>query len=396
MRRIGPWGSLSALMLGMGMLAAIGAADEARGGRLKLVESVPREDLDAVVTPTVSADGKFLYAASWRSATVTTFRRDAEAGTLAHVRTITDRENLRGATAVSLSPDGRLAIASAFGSRTAVLLSRDAETGALSQVDVARDGEDGVRFRWPIDAAFSTDGRFAYVLDDRGPGEGGRGSVTVFRVAEDRLAFVGIDEGRDGCYAGARGLAFHPDGKTVFIASHTAGALVVADRDPATGATGVRQVIKDEEGEAHGLAGAMGVGLSPDGRDVYVSAGRFGGDDAVTAFRLGSDGRLVFVQELVNGVDKLRDFEGGNDIAVSPDGLSVTASATRSRSIASFRRDPATGSLTYLASLPDGGDGGKFGAAGIDHSPDNRFVYVATEDGKSVSVFRRDPKGDER
>ena len=391
MRRIGRWSSVPALMFGIGMLAAAGAADDEGGGRLKLVESVPRDDLDSVITPAISADGKFLYAASWRPATVTVFRRDAGAGTLAHVQTITDPEGLGGTTAVSLSRDGRLAIASAFQSRTAVLFSRDAETGALTRLDVARDGEKGVRLGFPIDAAFSPDGKFVYVLDDSGPREGGRGSVAVFRVADHALALVGIDEGRDGCYAGARGLAFHPDGKTLFVACNTAGTLVVADRDPATGATNVRQVIKDEEGDVHGLAGAMGVAIGPDGRDVYVSSGRFGGDDAVTAFRLGSDGRLGVVQEFANGNEKLRDFRGGNGIIVSPDGLSVVACGTRSRSIATFRRDPATGSLTYLATLPDGGDGGEFGAADLTYSPDSRFLYVGTEDGKSVSVFRRDP-----
>ena len=58
--------------------------------------------------------------------------------------------SLPARTSLALSPDGRLGMATAFRSRTAVLYLRNAETGELTQADVARDGERGVRMRWPI------------------------------------------------------------------------------------------------------------------------------------------------------------------------------------------------------------------------------------------------------
>jgi hypothetical protein len=100
--------------------------------------------------------------------------------------------------------------------------------------------------------------------------------------------------------------------------------------------------------------------------------------------------RLRFLQECLNGEGDLKDFEGGNHLAISPNGLNVYAAGTRSGTVASFRRDPASGKLKYLETLPDGGEGGEFGAAGIGISPDGRFVYVATEDHKAISVFRRE------
>jgi 6-phosphogluconolactonase (cycloisomerase 2 family) len=376
------WGFLLVLTLGAGLVAI--AEEENGDGRLRHIESVPRDDLETTVSAEMSPDGKFLYSASWNVGTATVFARNVKSGRLEHKQTITDPANLAGTTALVVSPDGLYAIAVAFRSRTAVLYLRNAETGELSRSDVARDGQNEVHMQWPIDVAFSPDSKFAYVLDDNA------GTVVAFRVNDGKLELVGIDEGKDGCYRGARGIAFLPGGKTLFVASRTAG-LVVADRDEATGKTSVRQVLRDEEGDAHGLEGAMGVAVSLDGRSVYVSAGRFEGDNAVSAFRIDSDGQVAFLQEFLNGAGELRDFEGGNSIAVTPDGRNVYAVATRSGTIASFRRDPATGKLKYLETLNDGGEGGgDAGAAGIGISPDSRYVYVATEDKKSLSIFQRD------
>lgn len=219
------------------------------------------------------------------------------------------------------------------------------------------------------------------------------GAVVAFRVTDGKLEPTGTDQDKDGCYAGARGIAVRPDGKAIFVACSDANTLVAADRDPATGKTRVRQVVRDGEGGVHALGGAMGVAVSPDGRSVYVSSGRFHGRDAVSAYGLGADGTLTLLQEFVNGAGALRDFKGGNELKVSPDGLNVYAAATASGTVASFSRDPQTGKLTYLDTFPDGGKGGENGAAGIAISPDGRFVYVATEDHKTISVFAREVAG---
>ena len=79
----------------------------------------------------------------------------------------------------------------------------------------------------------------------------------------------------------------------------------------------------------------------------------------------------------------------GNHLGLSHDGLFLYAAGTRSGTVACFGRSPLSGRLAYLDTIPDGGDGGPLGATSAVVSPDNRFVYVPTEDKKSISVFER-------
>ena len=353
-------------------------------GKLHFVDSVKRDDLMGVTSVEVSSDGKFLYASAYIAATINVFKRDAKSGRLKHVQSITDFASLRGATGVRLSPDGRYAAAGAFGSRTCVLYRRDPKDGKLALADVARDGQNRVHgLGFALDAAFSPDSRFVYVID-------GNGSVTAFRISmEGKLQFIEANTGRDACFSNVRGIVVHPVGKTVLVTASNADALVVLDRDEKSGKTSVRQIIRNQEGGVHGLKGAMGLALSPDRRFVYTSAGRFRGSGAVGVYRFNDDGNLSLVQEIVNDEDELRNFFGGNEIAVSPDGQNVYAVASRSNSLACFERDSKTGKLKVVEIVVDE-EGEIAAAAGIGISPDGRFVYIAAESSQKVGIFRRD------
>jgi 6-phosphogluconolactonase (cycloisomerase 2 family) len=71
----------------------------------------------------------------------------------------------------------------------------------------------------------------------------------------------------------------------------------------------------------------MGVALSPVGAFAYASSGRFRADNAIGVYKLDDNGELNVVQEFMNNEDELRNFRGGNEIALSPDGLNVYAVA---------------------------------------------------------------------
>ena len=348
--------------------------------------SVDRGDLYSVTSVVVSPGGEHLYAAAWRPAAVSRYERDPLTGNLDHQQSIVDPDVLSGAVALRLSPDGRYAASTAFQSKAVVLFKRDPVTGVLERLDVARDGEGWVDgLTWAIDAAFSPDNRFVYVIDAKGSGamDAESGAVTTFRITEDeKLEWVSTNEGVNDCFAGARGTNMAPGGNRLYVASSDAGSLTVLDRDAASGELDVIQVIRDGEGIAEGLAGAMGVDVSPDGRHVYVSAGRFGGDNAVSVFESQPDGKLALVQELFNG-EGMEGFDGGNEILVSPDGRYVFAAGTLSGTVVTFERDPATGKLTYLQTL----DKATGGAAGLGISPDGNVLYVAAENGGGIAIY---------
>ena len=353
---------------------------------LEPIGALTQNDLRGAVSATVSLDGKHLYVASWLASTVHVFDRNPDSGQLTQKQAVMSRDDLRGVLCLRLSPNGEFAIATAIRSKTVSLYRRDETTGLLTRADIVRHDQETVALPWPTDAVFSPDSRFAHVIDDRA------GSVNVFRITDAaKLDWVETNVGSDECFDGARGIAMHPDGKTLFVAASRAGTLCVVDRDTESGKLKVRQVLRDGESNIRSLGGAQGVCCSSDGRFIYTCSGRNRGDHAVSAFQLGSDGKLILRQEFVNGEGELRDFMGGNEIMVSPDGLSVYASGTLSGSLACFQRDPTSGTLSYLTTLRDQTTGAeaKLGVGGICIDPSGRIVYLALENDSTISIFSR-------
>jgi 6-phosphogluconolactonase (cycloisomerase 2 family) len=314
---------------------------------------------------------------------------------------VTGNPDLRGATGVALSPDARFAVLATFRSRDAFLFQRGSQLGTVKLLQTApRTGKD---WEFPVSVKFSPNGKFACFADDGG--QAGHGGIRVFRVEGERLVDVGEDFGRGRCFYGARNLAFHPDGATLFVACARRGSLVVVDFNSDTGATRVRQILwatsrgghdfsAPEVGDVTGTEGLIDVVISPDAKYLVTSSGRFGGATAITSFRYGDLGRLSFVTSVksTGKAGSARAFVGGNQLAITPDGREVYAAGTITGVVACTGRDPSTGSLVPGRVVPDGGPEGQpglNGAAGVTISADGKFVYVATEDKKTLSVFRR-------
>lgn len=394
------------------------------------VETVKRKDLDGVNCGVISVDGKYLYSTAWRSNTIGVFKRNQETGKLTHVQSLNSERDLQGTTAVSLSPNGKYTVASAFQSKTMVLLTVDQETGKLRIADVAREGENGVRgLVFAIAAVFSPDTKFIYASDPNAPGlnAGDSGAMTVFRITKaGKFRWVETNTGKENCFAGVRWATPHPTLPLLFSTCNNGNSLVVSERNTTSGKLTVKQVFLDEVDGVTGLAGAMTSDLSPDGKFLYTSSGRFRGDTAIGTYRVTKRG-LELIQELF-GPGELIGYEGSNAIQVTPDGRNVYAAGTLSRNFVCLARNVKTGELTYWETIDDGSEAAEQrlkkeprnaealgidandlfgvaaanvvrqfpnGAAGIAISPDSRFIYVMVEDAAVIQVYRRpDPEVD--
>lgn len=360
-------------------------------GRLKFEQAVTRDGLQGVNSVEISADGRFVYATPWELGALVVFERDARSGALKHVQTLISPA-LQGDTGIAFSPSGKHAVAACFIARSAVLLSCDPQSGKLEILHSVREGDEDVEgLTFPIDAIFSHDGRFVYVLD------GNSGGIAIFKLEKDKLQFQEFYRGEDGCLAGSRGGTLSPDGKVMYVAASRANALAVLDLNPDTGRLKVKQVLWDEEDEIEGLAGVFGVATTRSGEFIYTTSGRFTGDSAVSVFRRDKDGRLKVVHELIAERDELPLFFGGNRIVLSPDEKNLYAVASRSGSVASFERDPGSGKIKVLETFAgDDANGITVGAAGVAISPDGNHVYIAAEGVRTISIYTRRGATDEK
>jgi 6-phosphogluconolactonase (cycloisomerase 2 family) len=229
-----------------------------------------------------------------------------------------------------------------------------------------------------MDADFSHDDRFVYA--------GAASGIVVLELKDDNLSFVELAQG-DGEMRGVRGCIVSPDGHWVYATAHETGVLEAFKRNETTGKLELSQVLKNGQDDVASLAGAFRVAESADSKFLYVSSGRFHGDQAVGVYAVQPDGQLKVLQQLINGTDEFTEFEGGNSICASPDGKFVCAVASLSDRFFRFTRDAASGKLTLLGSQ-QAGNFAPPGAAGVCFSPDGKFLYIADEKENAIEAYK--------
>ena len=349
------------------------------------------DGLDGVLTVAVSPDGENVYAASRLDDALVVFSRDSSTGELTFEELQKNGAGtvvgLNGAHAVTVSPDGAQVYVGSQNDKSVVVFDRDA-SGNLTFVERHKDGVSGVDGLDAVSGiAMSPDGANVYsvsISDD---------SVAVFkRNANGTLQW--LERWRDGVGGvdglnNGRGIAVSPDGNNVYATGITDAGLAVFTRDPNNdGRLAFEQVIKDTDAGVDGLVGSYGVGVSPDGAHVYVTAAT---DDAVVVFSRNSSnsGRLTFEDVIkdtdagVDGLDNAREF------AFSPDGGQVYVAGGVDNTLAVFDRDSVTGDLTFIEVHSDGVGGvdGLVAPNGVAVSPGGDHVYVAGVAEDAVAVF---------
>lgn len=137
--------------------------------------------------------------------------------------------------------------------------------------------------------------------------------------------------------AGPRHLAFHPDGRRLYVINELNSTVGVYDLEAASGQLTERQTISTLPKDFVGTNYAADVRLTPCGGFLY---GTNRGHDSLATYAIAADGRLALV-EIVTSRGR-----GPQSIAITPDGGLLLCANMPGDSLAIFRIDRATGRLT--------------------------------------------------
>ena len=327
----------------------------------------------------LSPDGGYLYATSRDSSSVTAFRRNRTTGRLTQLASgsgcvsslplpgCASGRALAGADVVAVSPDGTNVYVGAFLGNAVAVFDRDPSTGALTQpadetgciTEAPTSGcSQGIALSSPEGLAVNGDGTNVYVASATS------NAVLTFNRDTTTGALTQADDGT-GCIAqspltgcstgfelsGANAVALSPDDQDVYVTSLISSSLTSFKRGAAgalgqiPGAGGCVAWLKQPPcTPGRALRAPEGLAVSPDGRNIYVTAFSSGGIAVMNRFRPtgtvvqkpGRDG-CVTVQSIAN-CNVGRALAGVSSIALSPDGRFAYATANKSNAIAVFRR----------------------------------------------------------
>ncbi|MCX7557222.1 beta-propeller fold lactonase family protein [Xanthomonadaceae bacterium JHOS43] len=152
--------------------------------------------------------------------------------------------------------------------------------------------------------------------------------------------------------AGAVDVTITGDGRFVYVAGQAADAIAVFERDVDSGQLAWRSQVQDGEMGVDGIGGIATLALSPDGRHLYAGGAS---DHAIAGFSIhattGALSQVSLIRQEQAGVNGLN---GVSDLAFDASGALLFATATINRSVTAFRRASGNGVLSHLVGIEDG------------------------------------------
>jgi 6-phosphogluconolactonase (cycloisomerase 2 family) len=279
---------------------------------------------------------------------------------------------MTGPMQLAVSPDGACVYATAIYNypMSIVAFKRDAATSRLTYASTYT----AAGYEYWDQMTITSDGRDLYAA------AGTSGVQQFTRNASTCALSTGGPVGTGGQITS---LALSSDEHNVYAVDPFGKRLYGYARDVATGALTLTQTLQQNVGGISGLDGVDGIVVSPDGKQVYTSAGT---ENAIAIFARTADGTLTPQSVMRNGQDGVSGLAKATDLVMAPDGTSVIVSASSTtNAVTSFHRNATTGALTYVNSITEqdapgnggggggvgpggGGDGGGGGAGGGDGS----------------------------
>ncbi len=274
---------------------------------------------------------------------------------------------LNGAVRITLSPDGEHLLGVNRGEDALFSMRRNVLTGALSGGSIADPDMEQV----------------------------------VRRSGANLEQFGGLDQ--------PTALVITPDNRHVLVTSgSTTGAIgpltVLSRRAPAP-QLGFIERDRDgdpTENQSHIDTLVAPADLATRGSFVYVLSKV---DSAVTLFtrrltNIGPEdedgGHLSYQATWRNGQNGVSGMANPDRLLISPDGKSLFVSSVDGNSIAVFRRDTSTGTLTFARAFQASGNPGLSGAFGMAMDPASKNLYVAGSYASSIAIFSHDAANADR
>jgi 6-phosphogluconolactonase (cycloisomerase 2 family) len=326
-----------------------------------------------------------------------------------------------------VSPDGKNVYAVAL-SGGLDEFSRNASTGALTEIGCITSASSGCSTNNaeglgdPGSIAISPDGQSVYVVTQ------GDYSITAFSRNPTTGLLTELNgscyshSGGGGCTAAAGvdlpyGVAVSPDGKNVYVSAYSGQDVAEFTRNTTTGAItpiAGNDCISDAAGpdscpvtSAVGLLNAVGVTVSPDGNNVYVTAGGTQGKGDVAEFtRDASTGALAPISgnaclgssTAPSGcLTTATAINGTEDMAINSAGTFAYINSFYNDAVVELARDTTTGSLSQVGCV--GTSNAPVGlcstsnSVGIDNplgvalSPDGNDLYVSGAGDNAEAAF---------
>jgi DNA-binding beta-propeller fold protein YncE len=334
--------------------------------------------MDGPNSVAVSPDGRNVYATARNTSTLQSFVRNPKTGALRPLPgaacatgialpICAPANGLLTPDVVAVSPDGANVYVGTFFGNSVAAFARDAGSGALTQLagtagciaEAATGCAAGIGLKGVEGLAVSGDGASVYAASAlantvvelaRDPATGALAQLPAPNACVADAPLTGCTEGRE--LSGANAVAVSPDGVNVYATSLFSSSVTAFDRDAASSvlaqkeATNACLVFMRSTGCSFGraLLAPEGIAVSPDGRNVYVTAFRTGAIDVLARNQQGAVRQLrgaagCHARKQVRGCTRGRALAGASSIAVSPDGRNVYTTAFESNAVDVFRRN---------------------------------------------------------
>jgi 6-phosphogluconolactonase len=289
-------------------------------------------------------NGRFLYAANEQEGTVSAFAVEPATGQLRLLNRVSSRGEWP--CHVSLDRAGRTLLVANYGtgSVAAFAIQPDGRLGEATDVEQHRGKSVNPERQTGPHAHFiapSPDGRFALVADL------GLDQVLTYRfepakgvLTPNEPPFATLKPG-----SGPRHLAFHPNGKYVYVNGEMSSTVAAFSYEADRGALKELQTVSTLPAGFSGNTSTAEIEVDRAGRFLYVSNR---GHDSIAVFAIdAANGRLTPVEQTSTGGRTPRNF------TLDPSGTFLLAANQNSNTVVVFRVDAKTGRLTPAQTLTD-------------------------------------------